>query len=391
MSASSSKQGLPSSSRSREKPSVSAILRGMGIKRQAASSGFSLPVPSSEKLGSANRESNVGMRPPVDKKGKGKEKEKGKGKKKDRSTSFKVSSVVVVGCGTEFVGHSDGDQRYEVLTAKNTKTPSKVAIQNASLNGMGVNEPHDGIIMDSSWDHTQLTDYLRMVVPKPFLYFDAQAGASNDNDPAWYLGTNDCRKLAIVPTKEPTGADVKYYRGNSGTGFHLCHVWIVSAEPIPADIVASWIEDDSLAFRKPAEPSSDDDGEESSASLSPAPFMPKNPSKRRLFSHSSDEEDPCHNLMYFVMLLVGAVSSRKWSRLPDLFTDGVAQEISASGDFIDLTKDEVGANTSLPDWASVLTPSKLTEAVDPLYTRHSEPDMYMPEGNPYGRKVYEFK
>jgi hypothetical protein len=90
---------------------------------------------------------------------------------------------------------------------------------------MGVNEPNDGIIMDSSWDHKQLTDYLRVVVPKPFLYFDAEKVSACD-EPTWYLGTNDCRKLAIVPSKQPTGADVEYNKGNSGTGFRLCHVWI---------------------------------------------------------------------------------------------------------------------------------------------------------------------
>lgn len=78
MLASSSKRRAPSSSRSRDRTSVHAILRGMGIKRQPGSSSFSLPGPGSEQLGSANRESNAGMRPPVDKKGKGKEKEMGK-------------------------------------------------------------------------------------------------------------------------------------------------------------------------------------------------------------------------------------------------------------------------------------------------------------------------
>ncbi|KAJ7347254.1 hypothetical protein DFH08DRAFT_960604 [Mycena albidolilacea] len=235
--------------------------------------------------------------------------------------------------------------------------------------------------------------HLRVVVPKPFLYFDAKKVSACD-EPTWYLGTNDYRKLAIVPSKQPTGADVEYDKGNSGTGFRLCHVWIVSAEPIPSDIMASWMEDNCLPFRKPAEPSSDDDDEGSVASVSPLPAMPKNPSKRRLFSHSSDEEDPCRNLKPTMITtpLVGTVPSRKWSRLPDMFTDGVAQEIGGS-DFIDLTNDEAARSDSgLPDWRSILTPSKPTTApVDPSYTCHSEPDLSLPEGNPYGRKVYEFK
>ncbi|KAJ7727259.1 hypothetical protein B0H16DRAFT_1779731 [Mycena metata] len=381
----------------------------MGI-RGAGGLGSSSTVSTSAQVSQAERESNTGMRPPAAKAVK-LQKSTGNLKGKNKNNEESMRSVMVIGCGVEFTKDTSRETPCQILVPRQRTTPNKVAIQNSVLKGTGIHDPQKGILLDEGWNHQELSDVLRERFPKPFKYFEAKAdetaveagNSGRPSKPMWYLASSASRRLSIVPTNEPTGATVKFNRGNAGTGFSLCHVWIVSAEPIPAEVVATWAAPNALDFSKPADDRDSDSSEQDAVldevvdvynDISPSSDHPPaqciNPSKCRLFSHSDDEDSQKRS----------KGEGRKWSRLPEILSDNVADELNwryvhSSGSMtggannflsligsacIDLTQDE----GSTFDRSSVITPAKPTMPRDPAY---SLPDLTLPEGDPYASAV----
>ncbi|KAJ7442893.1 hypothetical protein B0H11DRAFT_2276764 [Mycena galericulata] len=179
----------------------------------------------SSRTRAANAESNRGMWPT------------GKGKGKEKPTSnpnlFKVVSVVVIACGTQFI---DGILQ---VPPEFQQIPNKVKIQTLVLNGLAVLRDERGIEFDRTSDYVDFTNALREALPLPFGHFDQiqqESGEDEDAPPPWHLAAVVKRQLHIVPVTFPAGSDADYNKGANTTGFRNNQIWIVSRQPIPDEL-----------------------------------------------------------------------------------------------------------------------------------------------------------
>jgi hypothetical protein len=99
-------------------------------------------------------------------------------------------------------------------------------MQTAVMNGLGVMDLQDGIILDASWSHEELVDGLRDIVPIPFAYFERIEREAGNDEPAWLLATASQRVLGLPPVPRAKGSDVFYNKGSSSTGFLTSRVFL---------------------------------------------------------------------------------------------------------------------------------------------------------------------
>lgn len=100
-------------------------------------------------------------------------------------------------------------------------------MQTAVMNGLGVMDLQDGIILDASWSHEELlVDGLRDIVPIPFAYFERIEREAGNDEPAWLLETASQRVLGLLPVPRAKGSDVFYNKGSSSTGFLTSRVFL---------------------------------------------------------------------------------------------------------------------------------------------------------------------
>ncbi|KAJ7498414.1 hypothetical protein B0H11DRAFT_2189687 [Mycena galericulata] len=351
---------------------VQGILTGM-LKNPSTSGSTTLSkIAQSRALSSgssrtraANAESNRGMRPT------------GKGKGKEKSTSnpnlFKVVSVVVIACGTQFI---DGILQ---VPPEFQEVPDKVKIQTLVLNGLAVLRDEKGIEFDRTSDHVDFTNALREALPLPF-----ESGEDEDAPPPWHLAAAVKRRLKIVPVTFPAGSDADYNKGANTTGFRNNRIWIVSRQPIPDEILESWVAPEGLAFRNSAGTRSHDVSDSEVASPSPEPASRR--SKRSAVA--SHDEEP-------------AKKKRKKSssgskdlefNLSD--TDNVSGDIlGGDSGYIDLTADDPPSwsrsRSSTPAFLRALTPPPKPNTIDPAFSDGFKVDPTM--GDPYAPgKTYTF-
>ncbi|KAJ7023810.1 hypothetical protein C8F04DRAFT_1193116 [Mycena alexandri] len=261
----------------------------------------------------AHQESNRGMRPVRGDSGKG----KAKAQETKDDKFFKVVSIYILTCGTEFV---DGVRR---IPAAHQTIPNKHDIQNAVLNGLAVLHENKGIVLDRTWTHEEFVAALHGYFPEAFAYFegifDESIEDGSGHQPVWHLATIASRRLQVVPIKFPTGANADYNKGPGTAGWRNNRLWIVSRDPIPSKTRAQWTSPDALDFNDPTKQAvarSDDEetGSEEEDTSSPEPSQRR--AKRRTTTIIDDERKK---------------KKRKGSAtfdLPSIFTDGVANEIT---------------------------------------------------------------
>ncbi|KAJ6530278.1 hypothetical protein B0H19DRAFT_1192658 [Mycena capillaripes] len=311
--------------------------------------------------------------------GQNKSKAKGKAREtKDNSTKFKVVSIHILPCGTEFI---DGVLS---IPSPHDQTPRvRVDVQTAQKHGLAVLNDQ-GITLDRNWIHDELWETLQDLLPLPFTYF--QNLQLKSGQPSWYLaaiGKN--RRLGIVPSQYPTGAEADYNKGAGTSGWRNNRLWIVSREPIPYNVHKEWISPEALAFRVLSEDvpvdsadNSDDDVEE---------CLPKPRRSKRRSTVNANEDEPDRKKQR------SSASSTNDFNLPDIFTDAVARDIIGS-DCIDLTAaDDPPSRHSTPDilraFRAAQTPPPKPNAVDPKFSDGFKVDMTL--GDPYAQgRTYNF-
>ncbi|KAJ7691907.1 hypothetical protein B0H17DRAFT_1133441 [Mycena rosella] len=260
----------PGRSTSRSSASTS---RGKSSLRGVSSSTSSKTLLSN--FSAANHEANLGMRPRDDTEGGSSKKRKAK---RSRNT-FKVSSILVISQGTEFV---DG---VLCIADGHDAVPNRVETQTAVLEGRAVLNLNDGFEMDRTWTHEDVVDALTSHLPLPFSHFHHIQQKADDNDePAWRLATVVQKKIVISPVLRPDGSHLFYNKGNMSTGFNNSRLFIVARKPIPAELLREWAAPESKSFR-------DDGGDSNLPNGSPSPERIPCSTKRRLFSKSSSDED----------------------------------------------------------------------------------------------------
>ncbi|KAJ7158391.1 hypothetical protein C8R43DRAFT_1124986 [Mycena crocata] len=310
---------------SQKSSGVQSLLTGM-FSRQDSSKGkassskaqssslLSVVAGSSKKIPSltaAHREANRGMRPPTAsasgsktvtvKKGKGKE------RKRDEDI-FKVVSVQVIPGGTEFV--NGGLQ----IPKKYSRVPDRVETQKAEVDGLAVVNV-EGFRFRRSASHEDIVDQLTELLQRPFDYFARIQEEAGLDEPAWCLATSLGKKLTIVPSIHPDGRVIDFNKGNATTGYRHNRIFIVSREPIPADLLKEWEGPESSSFRRPA--SVHDDESEVAGSASDEDNISEQipaKNKRRLFSRSSDEEDNSEKPLKKKKAVITESSVKKWTR-----------------------------------------------------------------------------
>ncbi|KAJ7748973.1 hypothetical protein B0H16DRAFT_1888324 [Mycena metata] len=322
---------------------------------------------SSARAKAANHESNRGMRPVRDSSGKGKAKVQEA--KEDRF--FKVVSIYILTCGTEFV---DGVRQ---IPGDHQTIPDRLDVQSAALNGLAVLRENEGIVLDRTWSHEELVGALHEYFPEVFAYFE-QLFQDSMNDgseprPVWHLATIAHRRLKVAPVKFPTGANADYNKGAGTTGWRNNRLWIVSRDPIPSKICMQWANPDTLDFVDPATKGAQSDAETDSdderTSSEPQPTQRR--SKRRAATTDTDEHKRKKK------------KSSAAFDLPPIFTDVVAKELT--GSVIDLTRvDDASASHSTP-----VTPPPKPNPVNPKYSEEFKVDPTL--GDPYAQnKKYTF-
>ncbi|KAK7015427.1 hypothetical protein R3P38DRAFT_2543686, partial [Favolaschia claudopus] len=133
------------------------------------------------------------------------------------------------------------------LPKKNRAIPGRQAVQLAVVHGLAVVDLTQGISTDRTADHDELKDRLHELFPQPFAYFDRVEAESESKEPVWWLGTVNSKQLQIAPVTHPTGADAEYNKGATTSGFRHCRPFIVSNEPIPKEILDTWLDEETLA------------------------------------------------------------------------------------------------------------------------------------------------
>ncbi|KAK7016172.1 hypothetical protein R3P38DRAFT_3569939 [Favolaschia claudopus] len=316
----------------------------------------------------ANLESNEGMRPK-------------KNKTQSTSNNFRVGSIMILPCGTIC---SNGMRQ---LRKKNRPIPGRPAVQLAVVHGLAVVDLTHGISIDRTADHDELKDRLHELFPQPFAYFDrVEAESESDSkEPVWWLGTVNSKQLQIAPVTHPTGADAEYNKGATTSGFRHCRLFIVSSQPIPKEILDTWVDEETLATlqggNKNIQSDNDSEGSDSesedeeprSSSVEPIPISIRVPGKRR--SYTGEEER--------------ATKKKKLSAdsaLPEIFKDSVAQEIMGNGvenGLIDLTAE---TDDQLKTVIRQKTPSPAP--APPTLSPEFKVDSSL--GDPYATRVYDF-
>ncbi|KAJ7149100.1 hypothetical protein C8R46DRAFT_1044372 [Mycena filopes] len=296
----------------------------------------------------ANRESNRGMRSG---------REDGKGKAKAQETKddryFKVVSICILPCGTEFV---DGER--QIPSAYQT-IPDHHAIQKAALKGLAVLRDNEGITLDRTWSHEEFVAAMHEYFPEAFAYFEGLFQESIDSyaepQAVWHLGTISARRLKIVPVKFPTGANADYNKGAGTTGWRNNRLWIVSRNPIPTKITAQWAIPEALDFHDPATQAAtaqSDDGESVSEQEEATSLEP---TRRRSKRHAAASIDD----------------------------DRQKKKQKNNGSYIDLTNtDDFPAGTSGP--STPLTPPPKPNPVNPKFSEEFKVDPSL--GDPYAQK-----
>ncbi|KAK6996202.1 hypothetical protein R3P38DRAFT_3287888 [Favolaschia claudopus] len=226
------------------------------------------------------------------------------------------------------------------LPKKNRAIPGRQAVQLAVVHGLAVVDLTQGISIDRTADHDELKDRLHELFPQPFAYFERVEAESESKEPVWWLGTVNSKQLQIAPVTHPTGADAEYNKGATTSGFRHCRPFIVSNEPIPKEILDTWLDEETLATLQggsrlticseniqsdndsEGSDSESEDEEPRSSSVEPIPISIRVPGKRR--SDTGEEER--------------ATKKKKLSAdsaLPEIFKDSIAQEIM--GTYVDGT------------------------------------------------------
>ncbi|KAJ7720709.1 hypothetical protein B0H16DRAFT_1738704 [Mycena metata] len=284
---------------------------------------------SSGLLAAANREANHGMRPPTTEAGKSK---KAKGKepssKRDREgDTFKVVSLQVIPCGTRrrISGDKQGPKVLQV-PEQYQAVPDRIEIQSAELDGLAIVKTQ-GIKFDREADHEDVVAAFTQHLPLPFEYFARIQREAGNNEPVWYLASALKKQLVIVPSDRPDGSVVDFNKGNATTGFRNNRIFIVSRDPMPPEILQEWAKTTPSSFRQShAADTSEEEGgsdvvmseSEDGDSDQPSPEKIPRKNKRRLFSHSSDEEEKPAKKQK---------ASTKWTREPEILNDNTAHEI----------------------------------------------------------------
>ncbi|KAJ6592485.1 hypothetical protein B0H19DRAFT_1245356 [Mycena capillaripes] len=266
--------------------------------------------------------------------GQNKSKAKGKAREtKDNSTNFKVVSIHILACGTEFI---DGVLS---IPSPHDRTPARVDIQTAQKHGLAVLNDQ-GVTLDRNWIHDELSETLQDLLPHPFTYFHNLQLESGQ--PSWHLaaiGKN--RRLDIVPSQYPTGAEADYNKGAGTSGWRNNRLWIVSREPIPYNVRKDWISPEALAFRVLSEDVPVDSADNSDDNVEECLPKPRRSKCRSTVNANEDEPDRKKRR--------SSASSTNDFNLPDIFTDAVARDIMGS-DCIDLTAaDDPPSRHSTPD------------------------------------------
>ncbi|KAJ7050017.1 hypothetical protein C8F01DRAFT_1238061 [Mycena amicta] len=326
-------------------------------------------------LQAANVESNAGLK----RKGKN-EKAKMKNASGGRGSgdAFKVVSLVVLPCGTEFVLTQNGALS---LPAGYSKRPTGSEMQMAVLNGLAVVDTVTGISIDRSANHEETVERLTELLPGPFAYFNNIQAESGSNDPAWVLLAPERRHLQVIAVPEPTGGDLDYYKGNATQGFRNHALFFASRVPIPPAYLQKWASPKVSSFLDASQVEDDEEGSESesdsdaSISLGRLPAILRNPKKRTFLSDNSDEDGPVKKDQKI------ALSSRRRS----------STRLAASGKkAIDLTKDDTPPRQETPEFlhAPFTQLAGPSAPPNPSPTRSEVDDS---SGNPYNKdNVYNF-
>ncbi|KAF8218008.1 hypothetical protein K438DRAFT_1952867 [Mycena galopus ATCC 62051] len=171
--------GLVKSAGSDSWRTLGSIAKARAGLTTAGSRSSKVSSSSSSKAQAANEESNEGMRPQS-------RRAKAKFKKSTQSTKFRVSSIMVLPCGTKLNKGEDGIRERQ-LPEGEQGIPDRVKIQKAVLRGHAVLQTEAGIEPDRTDDHDELTQAFRQQLPYPFAYFGRLEDKSDD--PAWWLAT----------------------------------------------------------------------------------------------------------------------------------------------------------------------------------------------------------
>ncbi|KAF8147915.1 hypothetical protein K438DRAFT_1989368 [Mycena galopus ATCC 62051] len=360
--------GLVKSAGSDSRRTLGSIAKARAGLATAGSRSSKASSSSSSKAQAANEESNEGMRPQSRSKGKGK-------KKSTQSTKFRVSSIMVLPCGTKLVKGEDGIRERQ-LPEGEQGIPDRVKIQKAVLRGHAVLQTEAGIELDRTDDHDELTQAFRQQLPYPFAYFSRLEDKSDD--PAWWLATVVNKQLQIVPTRRPTGTDAEYNKGASTSGFRHSRLFIVSSKPIPQVELDAWVDPVAIAaLQQPQDGEIDSESELEGKDLSPSPEPHPRWSKRRSDAQPEDEPGAKRNKEFS--------SSNESLFFPEIFGDSIAQEIDDS--YIDLT-----GETAVSGGPSAAFVRPATPPPKPTTNQTLSPEFKVDPslGNPYATRIYDF-
>ncbi|KAJ7718184.1 hypothetical protein B0H14DRAFT_3521777 [Mycena olivaceomarginata] len=304
--------------------------------------------------------------------------------KQNSSNMFRVSSIMVLPCGTRIVKGADGELERQLpknLQAVPDRLESKIG---------------------RTGDHDDLMEDLRPHLPHPFAYFERLEAESSE--PAWWLATVVGKQLQIAPTSRPTGADAEYNKGASTSGFRHSRLFIVSSQPIPKENLDEWIDTDAIAAQVQPQAGevvsdSDPESENMSRCVSPSPEPDAIPSRRsKRLSDTQPDDQP-------VAKRGKRSSSSSNEMLSSIFTDNVAQEIIDDDAYIDLTGNTADDDDTFTFGSAFTfgTGSGSGDSSSALFRPTTPPSKPTPVslspefkvdttlGDPYAKRTYNFK